>query len=406
MSKRRRNPGRSYLWLLLGLALVVSGFFLLRRYHLSAQQRPSVPIQKPVPLPEASTGSNPPTPVATTPPPRLVASNPPPTQPVSPVPSNPPPREITRITPPAPRSSETNYFRENPPLGTNATSPTQPVTVLDAQIALLARGISPGSVDGRSGAQTAAAIRAFQEQQGLNPTGWLDRNTMAHLAIEGSPYRFIIITDAEISALRPLPGTWVAKSELDRLGFQNILEYAAEASFSSPTLIKSLNPSTDWEHPFAGMRIQVPNTRFPVAKRASRARINLSARTLEVFDESGSILAHFPCSIARLVDKRPVGELHVTVMIKNPNYTFDPVVFPESEEAREIGHKLIIPPGPNNPVGVVWIGLDRPGYGIHGTPNPEEVGRTESHGCFRLANWNAEYFRQMTWPGMPIDVEP
>jgi hypothetical protein len=96
----------------------------------------------------------------------------------------------------------------------------------------------------------------------------------------------------------------------------------------------------------------------------------------------------------------------VVVAVADPDYTFDPEVFPESAEARSLGRKLRLPPGPNNPVGTAWIGLDRPGYGIHGTPKPEDVGRTESHGCFRLANWNADLLRRMAWVGLPIRVEP
>jgi len=115
---------------------------------------------------------------------------------------------------------------------------------------------------------------------------------------------------------------------------------------------------------------------------------------------------HFPCSIAARFDKRPVGELHVIAIAPNPNYTFDPELFPESPEARQLNQKLILPPGPNNPVGVAWIGLDKPGYGIHGTPNPEQIGRTESHGCFRLANWDAEYLSHLVRIGMPVFVEP
>ena len=107
-----------------------------------------------------------------------------------------------------------------------------------------------------------------------------------------------------------------------------------------------------------------------------------------------------------MVEKRPVGELHITVIIPNPNYTFDPEVFPESAEAKELGRKLIIPPGPNNPVGLAWIGLDRTGYGIHGTPEHEKVGRTESHGCFRLANWDALALLQLASVGLPVIVEP
>lgn len=124
-----------------------------------------------------------------------------------------------------------------------------------------------------------------------------------------------------------------------------------------------------------------------------------------MLDTAGELIAHFPCSIARRVEKRPVGDLQVVVTVPNPDYTWDPEVFPESPESRTVGRKLRIPPGPNNPVGVAWIGLNRTGYGIHGTPKPEDVGRTESHGCFRLANWNAELLRRMAWPGLPVRVE-
>ncbi len=153
--------------------------------------------------------------------------------------------------------------------------------------------------------------------------------------------------------------------------------------------------------------MQVPNADLPDPRsKAAFVRILLSAKTLQAFDASTNVLAHFPCSIARNVDKRPVGELRVAVIVQNPDYTFDPKIFPESPEARTIKRKLKIPAGPNNPVGTAWIGLDRTGYGIHGTPRPEDVGRTESHGCFRLANWNAEFLSKIAWLGMPVHVEP
>jgi lipoprotein-anchoring transpeptidase ErfK/SrfK len=153
----------------------------------------------------------------------------------------------------------------------------------------------------------------------------------------------------------------------------------------------------------AGTTVQLPDVATPGTNvKAAFITLNLADKVLEAFDANTNLLAHFPCSIARRVEKRPVGELHVATIVPNPNYTFDPEVFPESTEA--IKTKLVLPPGPNNPVGVAWIGLDKPGYGIHGTPGPEQVGRTESHGCFRLANWNAEHLLRLVSLGTPVYV--
>jgi lipoprotein-anchoring transpeptidase ErfK/SrfK len=139
--------------------------------------------------------------------------------------------------------------------------------------------------------------------------------------------------------------------------------------------------------------------------KAAFLRIGLSSKTLQAFDANTNLLVHFPCSIAREMSKRPVGQLEVAVMVPDPDYRFDPKVFRESPEARRLKGALMLPPGPNNPVGTAWIGLNKPGYGIHGTPHPEEVGRTESHGCFRLSNWDADYLMQLVEIGTPVLVE-
>jgi lipoprotein-anchoring transpeptidase ErfK/SrfK len=174
----------------------------------------------------------------------------------------------------------------------------------------------------------------------------------------------------------------------------------------TPKLLQQLNPDVNWETVTAGVRIQVPAVeRVTLGAAVARVLIFLEARELELVAEDGAVLAHFPVSIARMAEKRPEGELRVKVIVPDPNYTFDPAVFPESAEARALGRKLILPPGPNNPVGVAWIGLDRPGYGIHGTPVPEQVGRTESHGCFRLANWDARTLLRVARVGLPVVVE-
>jgi lipoprotein-anchoring transpeptidase ErfK/SrfK len=317
----------------------------------------------------------------------------------------------TEKTVAAPTPAPTPVVKHSAPLqiDTNAlkVTATRPVqTALETQIALVRLGISPGSIDGVAGGQTHSAIAAFQRKQGLPVTGILDTNTRAQLVIALPALTEYTVTSNDLARLLPLPKTWLEKSEQPRLDFESIPELLGEKAFSSPHLIRALNPSIDWDNIQAGMTVTIPDVDYPdVSDKAAWVTISLQDCVLEAFDDSSNLLVHFPCSIGRLAEKRPNGELHVETIALNPNYTFDPDVFPESAEAQAIGHKLIIPPGPNNPVGVAWIGLDRPGYGIHGTPSPEQVGRTESHGCFRLANWNAAYLAKLVWVGMPVIVQ-
>ena len=257
------------------------------------------------------------------------------------------------------------------------------------------------------GSQTRSALRAFQESRKLPATGSLDLETRQALRVSATPLTTYRISSNDLARLQPLPPDWVGKSEQPRLDYETILELAAEKGWSHPALIKQLNPGVDWTNVSAGTEMRIPNVERPAFHlRPSFLQISLSEKTLEAFDAATNLLLHFPCSIAQRVEKRPVGELHVAVVALNPDYIFDPANFPESAEARRIGRKLRLPPGPKNPVGTAWIGLDKPGYGIHGSPKPEQIGRTESHGCFRLANWNAELLARCVTIGMPVFVVP
>ena len=279
--------------------------------------------------------------------------------------------------------------------------------VFEAQVALARRGISPGSVDAASGSQTRKAILVFQKTANLPATSALDANTRARLTLAAPLMTTYVVTTNDLARLQPLGKTWLAKSQQTALEYETELELVAEKSHSHPELIRRLNLGVNWTNIAAGTVLQIPDVDYPAASnKAAFAVIHLADKFLEAFDTETNLLAHFPCSIAANVEKRPVGELHVAVVAPNPNYTFDPELFPESPEARQLNQKLILQPGPNNPVGVAWIGLDKTGYGIHGTPVPEQVGRTESHGCFRLANWDAEYLSRLVWMGMPVLVEP
>jgi lipoprotein-anchoring transpeptidase ErfK/SrfK len=291
---------------------------------------------------------------------------------------------------------------------TTAAFEARPVeSMLEAQVELHRRGFSCGSIDGVRGVQTANALESFQRAHGLAPTGDLDRATRDTLLLTEEAVAEHTFTAEQLGALHAVPPTWLEKSQLDRLGYATALEFVAERYRANPKLIQRLNPDVKWDEILPGTVVQVPNVSIVLLEvKAAVIHIRLAERELTITDADGQLVAHMPVSIAKKVEKRPVGELKVKVIIPDPNYTFDPEVFPESEEGQQLGRKLIIPPGPNNPVGVAWIGLDRPGYGIHGTPDPEKVGRTESHGCFRLANWDARTLLALVEEGMTVIVEP
>ncbi len=279
--------------------------------------------------------------------------------------------------------------------------------VLEAQIALARQAISSGSIDGAIGSQTRAALAAFQRSQNISITGRLDTNTRPLLTLDAPVFTTYAVTTNDLARLQPLGKTWLEKSQQSALDYETLLELVAEKAHAHPLLIRKLNPALDWTNVPAGTVLKIPDVSYPDPDgKATRVVIHLSEKFLEAFDTDTNLLAHFPCSIAAKVEKRPVGELHVIVIAPHPNYTVNPELFPESQELQAIGHKIILPPGPNNPVGVAWIGLDKPGYGMHGTPVPEQVGRTESHGCFRLANWDAEYLLKLAWVGLPVEVVP
>jgi lipoprotein-anchoring transpeptidase ErfK/SrfK len=305
----------------------------------------------------------------------------------------PAPPRVTFVPPPVPEPS--------------SAFPRPAQDWLEAQIELSRRFFSCGPIDGIGGAQTAAALRAFQESEGLPITGQLDPATREVLLLSSPIHTHHVVTPEELGGLQPLSPTWLGKSEQTVLAHETILELVAERHHAHPNYVRQLNPQVNWNEVRPGTVVLVPAIERgkPVAATA-HVHIRLADRALQVRDTSGRLIAHFPVSIARKVDKRPVGELRVTVVVPDPNYTFNPEVFPESEEGRALGRKLILAPGPNNPVGVAWIGLNLPGYGIHGTPVPEQVGRTESHGCFRLANWDARTLLSLAWVGLRVFVDP
>jgi lipoprotein-anchoring transpeptidase ErfK/SrfK len=268
------------------------------------------------------------------------------------------------------------------------------------QEALDQLGLSPGLVDGRIGAKTRLATREFQRVRGLPETGELDPATADALHVDPSAaLTTYAIRPADLSDVAPLPTDWQEKSRLDRLRYPSLAELVAEKFHTSRSCLARLNPGLSLSALKVGDTLAVPNVAADApAPHADRIDINLSEKVIRA-SAGGKLIALFHCSIAKDKAKLPSGEARVAVISTNPNYTFDPAKWPD---VRGIDHKLLIPPGPRNPVGLCWVGLSLPGYGIHGTPTPELIGKTGSHGCFRLANWDAVRLGRLVSVGTPV----
>jgi lipoprotein-anchoring transpeptidase ErfK/SrfK len=280
--------------------------------------------------------------------------------------------------------------------------------VVAIQCTLDAAGFSPGLVDGRWGGLTRQALAAWQQAQGLPATGEFDQATALQFPASAGAYTNHVVTAADVAALGHAPQDWRERAEQPRLAFETLRELLAERYHTKEDFLIVLNQGiTDWSTLKEGDTIRVPNT-MPEAAHAAvhvaRLKVSLGRKVIVAYDDAGRPVGLFPCSIAASQEKRPVGTLAVESIALDPNYTFDPVNFPELDDQQKGYGKLVVPPGPNNPVGTAWIGLSKPGYGIHGTPHPEQIGKTESHGCFRLANWNATRLAHLVVAGTPVEV--
>ena len=273
------------------------------------------------------------------------------------------------------------------------------------QVALERVHFSCGFIDGDQGMRTQRMLRAYQASHDLPVSGFLDEATRNAIGEPGEPFLSYVVKSDDLDSIMPKPTSWRAKSQATHLGYNDIWEMLAEKFHCTRGYLKALNRGVTSLS--AGTEIIGPKV-YPATptQKAASLRILLSETSIEALDAGGKVIAFFPCSIAKDKNKRPNGTLTVKSVVPNPDYTFDPALFADAAKAEGITHKMTLPPGPRNPVGTTWVGLSLPGYGIHGTPEPENISRTQSHGCFRLANWNAEKVLKMVRVGTPVDVEP
>ena len=265
------------------------------------------------------------------------------------------------------------------------------IILLEWLSTLMQRGLSARSV-----ARKMSALRGFyrwalrERLIGEDPTLQISRPKIGRPLPKS-------LTEADVAGpFVQIPDDMMEKAKLAALGYRNVAEALGERFHASPALLAELNPGKDLGR--AGEEIVVPNlaSAAPLAK-AARVVVDKSDSTVTLYDAADAVIAQFPASTGSEHDPLPLGEWKILGVARNPEFKYSPKLFWAADPAHA---KATVAAGPNNPVGVAWVALSKPHYGVHGTPEPSKIGKTESNGCIRLTNWNAEAMGYSVSPGL------
>lgn len=301
-------------------------------------------------------------------------------------------------------------------------------SILHVQVILDHLGFGPGVLDGRPGKSLTAAIKGFQELRGLPITGEADRATLRALYPyrQLRPTRTLALTEAALAGpyINPLPTTPEEQAKLESMAYRTPLEKIAEMFHTTPEVLVALNgrdakmaPGTQLVFPNALPTSREYDSKLPEKYRQTLSDLNVSAvqpqaakivvdksdQVLRVLDADGKLIAQFMATMGSARDPLPIGNWKIQGVAYNPDWKMNPKILKGVDSAKPA---QLIPPGPNSPVGVVWIDLNKEHYGIHGTADPDKIGRAESNGCIRLTNWDAARVSLMVKAGVPAVFQP
>ncbi|RUW49582.1 hypothetical protein EOA32_22085 [Mesorhizobium sp. M1A.F.Ca.ET.072.01.1.1] len=273
--------------------------------------------------------------------------------------------------------------------------------VAELQVLLDRAGASPGVIDGRFGSNVDKALAAYNQITGSNLKSTDSAAIKAALAQSGGDaFASYTITPEDVAGpyVASIPEDYSQKAKLDRMGYTSVTEALAERFHMDEGYLKSINKGLDFNRP--GTIVKVANFGQLVSTPVARIVADKDKKEVFAYDAGGKLVAAYPATIGSADTPSPTGIHTVSRIALDPNYTYNPSINFKQGQNDKI---LTIPPGPNGPVGSVWIALDKPTYGIHGTPDPSKIGKTESHGCVRLTNWDARELAKLVSPGVTVE---
>lgn len=302
--------------------------------------------------------------------------------------------EIIEQTPPT--GALPDVTQQPEPARTGATE-----EIAKIQVLLDRAGASPGVIDGRIGDNVNKAIAAYRELTGETLRTYDADYVEARLqATGGDAFKTYEISPVDVAGpfVASIPEDYGEKARMERMGFVSVAEMLAERFHMDERYLVALNPGVSFDRP--GTIIRIANIGQPRTGKVTRIVADKGQRQVRAYGEDGRLIAIYPSTIGSAATPSPTGTHTVERIALDPEYTYNPRINFQQGNNTSV---LRIPPGPNGPVGTVWIALSKPTYGIHGTPEPSKIGKTESNGCIRLTNWDAQELAKMVQVGATVE---